>query len=621
MAIDWLPLKAGLLGMALAGTVLFVFEDHVTSIRETALDEGLAITAGAPSEEVIVVAIDEIALQSKGRWPWPRARLAKAVQAVAAASPAVIGLDLVLSGEDPAGKNALSDIADPEILAALPDGDAALQRALAIAPSVLGAALSNNDQPAPGLAPLLAFGPPVAASPWFAVGLESASQLSSKGLGVTAFQGDAEGIVRTAPLLVIAGEAVAPGFAAEVVRIAKSATAFRLGGGNLSVGDIALPMGDTAELRIRPTDPNLWDSRTIPLSLVEGGDLDVLARLSGKIVVLGLTAPQSAALRATAVTPVAPSVQIQADTIETMLSGRILERPAYATPLEWVAAFSLALCAIALGVLLGPSLAFVGVLTLAAVWAGFASFAWLRFGLAFDPLMPGLLAAVSGMAAITTAVLSARRRARAVQRRFERHLSPALVARISSQPGMIRLPGEMREVTVIFTDIQSFSTHAGSLSPMELIEILDRYFSGLTQIVYAHNGMIEKFVGDAAHILFNAPVDVENHQGLAIDCALAIQAFGQTFALDPRNRGFGITRVGVETGMVVVGDVGSDEKLDYTAHGHAMNIASRLEQAGKELGVTLVAGPAIHAALPDRAWKSLGTLELRSFGQTTLWTV
>jgi adenylate cyclase len=150
---------------------------------------------------------------------------------------------------------------------------------------------------------------------------------------------------------------------------------------------------------------------------------------------------------------------------------------------------------------------------------------------------------------------------------------------------------------------------------------LTAIFAGLTVIVHDNGGMIEKFVGDAAHVLFNAPFDLPDHCAQAVKTGLALQAYGVAFAAEPMNQGLGITRVGMECGVLVVGDVGAGEKLDYTAHGRAMNIAARLEQAGKGLGVTLLAGPALHAALPALPWQSMGAVELRGFGAVAAYTL
>ena len=133
--------------------------------------------------------------------------------------------------------------------------------------------------------------------------------------------------------------------------------------------------------------------------------------------------------------------------------------------------------------------------------------------------------------------------------------------------------------------------------------------------------MVDKFVGDAAHVLFNAPFDLPDHRARAVQAGLALQTYGVEFAADPANQGLGITRVGMECGVLVVGDVGAGEKLDYTAHGRAMNIAARLEQAGKNLGVTLLAGPALRAALPALPWQSTGEIELRGFGKVATYTL
>lgn len=613
MRIERAALRVGFVTLLVAGAAAFMVPERLRDLREAALDAGLAATATAPSGQVQVVEITAQDLAQFGRWPWPRTRLARVIAQITAQNPAVLGLDLVLSGPDPAGPLALADVPGGM---ALTDGDTALQTALTDAPTVLAAALSDQVGPVPPLAPLLSSGPPVPTQPWFANGLEAAT-LTAAGLGVSALRGEAQGRVRRVPLLVLAGEVAAPGFAAEVVRLAQTASALRIGQGRLTLGPIALPLGDQADLRIRPTDPAQWHNRTLSLAQALSQDHD----FSPKIVLLGLSAPQAASLRPTAVTPLAPSVQIQADAIETMLSGRLLLRPAWAAWAEIAAAALMTLLALWAAARGSAVRALAVTLALPLLWTMTATALWLRAGLALDPVNPALLVLITGLTATAAAMLAARRHAQVLRRRFERHLSPAVVAQIAAHPDLARLPGEAREITALFTDIAGFSPYADALAPADLIAILDRYFAGLTRIVHAHGGMVDKFVGDAAHVLFNAPFDLPDHSARAVQAGLALQAYGVAFAADPANQGLGITRVGMECGVLVVGDVGAGEKLDYTAHGRAMNIAARLEQAGKNLGVTLLAGPALRAALPALPWQSMGEVELRGFGAVAAYTL
>ena len=613
MRIEPAALRAGCAALLLAGVVALATPDSLRNLREAALDAGLAATAIAPSGQVQVIEITSQDLAQLGRWPWPRTRLARVVDQIAAQNPAVLGLDLVLSGPDPAGPLALADVPGGT---ALTDGDAALQTALSRVPTVLAAALSDQAGPVPPLTPLLSSGPSVPTQPWFANGLE-ASSLTAAGLGVSALRGEAQGRVRSVPLLVLADQSPAPGFAAEIVRLSQAASALRIGQGRLTLGTIALPLGDHADLRIRPTDPAKWSNRTISLAEALSQDHD----FSPKIVLLGPSAPQAASLRPTAMTPLAPSVQIQAEAIETMLSEHLLLRPAWALWVEIAVAVAMALLALWVATTGSATKALSVTLALPALWAIAVTALWLRAGLALDPVNPALLPLATGLTATTAAMLAARRHAQVLRRRFERHLSPAVVARIAAQPGLARLPGEAREITALFTDIAGFSPYADALSPADLIAILDRYFAGLTLIVHAHGGMIEKFVGDAAHVLFNAPFDLPDHCALAVKTGKALRAYGVAFAADPASQGLGITRVGMECGVLVVGDVGAGEKLDYTAHGRAMNIAARLEQAGKSLGVTLLAGPALRAALPALPWQSMGEVGLRGFGKVAAYTL
>ncbi len=613
MRIEPAALRAGCAALLIAGAVALALPDRLRDLRESVLDAGLAATASAPSGQVQVIEITAQDLAQLGRWPWPRTRLARVITQIAAQRPGVLGVDLVLSGPDPAGPQALADVPGG---VALPDGDATLQAALTQAPSVLAAALTDQPGPLPNLVPLLSSGPTVPAQPWFAPGLEAAD-LTGAGLGVSALRGEAQGRIRRVPLLVLADQSAAPGFAAEVVRVSQAASALRIGQGRLSLGAIALPLGETADLRIRPTDPAQWRTRTMSLAEALTGGHD----FSAKIVLLGLSAPQAASLRPTAVTPLAPSVQIQADAVETMLSGNLLLRPAWAGWTEIAAALAMALLALWTAARGSATLALGVTLGVPLLWAATATAVWLRAGLALDPFNAALLPAIIGLTATAAAMLASRQRAQALRRRFERHLSPAVVARIAAQPGLTRLAGEAREITAVFTDIAGFSPYADALTPSDLIAILDRYFEGITRIVHAHGGMVDKFVGDAAHVLFNAPFDLPDHAARAVQAGQALQAYGVAFAADPANQGLGITRVGMECGVLVVGDVGAGEKLDYTAHGRAMNIAARLEQAGKSLGVTLLAGPGLHAALPALAWQNMGEVELRGFGKVAAYTL
>ena len=152
--------------------------------------------------------------------------------------------------------------------------------------------------------------------------------------------------------------------------------------------------------------------------------------------------------------------------------------------------------------------------------------------------------------------------------------------------------------------------------------MLDGYFEGVTRIIVAHGGMIDKFVGDAVHALFNAPFDLDDHPRKAVACALALQAWTEQYRQTTiaAAAGLGRTRIGIETGEAIVGDVGRGAKVDYTAHGDAVNTAARLEALNKEFSSAICVGPAAAARCPAGLLERLGEADIRGIGHTEVFT-
>jgi adenylate cyclase len=194
-----------------------------------------------------------------------------------------------------------------------------------------------------------------------------------------------------------------------------------------------------------------------------------------------------------------------------------------------------------------------------------------------------------------------------------------VVRRIAADPGALRLRGEQREITALFTDIEDFTGMTERAEPIDLVALLDTYFDVAARIVTNHGGMVDKIVGDAVHAIFNAPFSLDNHPQRAVACALALLQASDEVRRSPLGMrlGLGRTRVGVETGLAIVGDIGGSRKLDYTAHGNTMNAAARLEAANKDLGSSICIGPGTAARLEPGTLRQIATLTLRGQSQPT----
>ena len=256
------------------------------------------------------------------------------------------------------------------------------------------------------------------------------------------------------------------------------------------------------------------------------------------------------------------------------------------------------------------------VLTVAGVLVILGGVSLVLPALADGPGVP-LLSMVIGSAVFAVqSVIShvvTRRREALVRSRFEQRLAPAVVRRMLETPGSRKLRSEQREVTALFTDLEGFTAMTHRADPAILVAALDTYFEGMANIIVAHGGMIDKIVGDGVHALFNAPNDLEDHPGRAIECAIALRSWAELFRRRPEvaSIGFGRTRIGIETGPAIVGDVGIHAKLDYTAHGDAVNVAARLERANKELGSSICIGPVAASRCDQSLLRPLGRITIR----------
>ncbi|MDA0704640.1 MAG: CHASE2 domain-containing protein, partial [Proteobacteria bacterium] len=291
-----------------------------------------------------------------------------------------------------------------------------------------------------------------------------------------------------------------------------------------------------------------------------------------------------------------PGVFIHAAVIDNLLNGEIASRPGGLV--QWFLGFAFALAATGLARAMAP-LAAAGSL-LAAVWTVTATVAFQA--LIVLPLLPPLAAGGLGFAAMTGfRIMVTDRDKRRLYRMFGLYLAAKVIDRMVESGRSPELGGEEREVTIFFSDIAGFTRLSEGRTPSDLVELLNRYLSAMTDVIEEHGGFVDKFIGDAIVAAFGAPYDAEDHAAqavrAAIACGVRLNALNREFA----QRGepnFG-QRIGINTGSVLVGNIGSRRRFNYTVMGDAVNLASRLEGANKAFGTEILVSEATAARCGD----------------------
>ena len=311
-----------------------------------------------------------------------------------------------------------------------------------------------------------------------------------------------------------------------------------------------------------------------------------------------------------------PGIIIHAHTVDQLLTGR---RPPGIGPFgDFLMAVALAALGAALGITkmeihwrtaLG--------LVLAASWWGAGGALYHYFGVMVALVTPSfsLAAAMWGTEALTGH--EARRQKEFIHSVFSRYVSPKVVNELMRDPAKLSLGGERRIVSLLFTDVASFTTMSEAIDSHDLVTILNQYFDGVCEVIRQHDGTFAKFIGDAVFAFFNAPTEQPDHAERAVRCALDIDRFAEKFRAEQNAKGvpFGVTRIGLHTGYAMIGNFGAETNVDYTALGDSVNTAARLEGLNKFFGTHVCVSDAARQASENVPFRPLGLVIVK--GKTT----
>ena len=576
---------------------------------------------------VRIVDIDDASLARLGQWPWPRTLVASLVDKLQADGASTIAFDIVFAEPDRTspkqmlalwGKKSLE-----RTLGRLPDHDDVLAHSIAHAPVVTGFVLTQDESPPPLIKSGFSF---VGDNPLAFVAQYSGTvtalpilQLAAKGNGALNNQPDRDGISRHVPLVLRMGDHLYPSLALEALRVAQGAggTVVKSVGASGEYGTVSgITAVKTGNIVI-PTDKSgkQWiyftktaNDRYLSAWQVLDGTADK-EKIAGNIVLIGTSAAGLKDIRATPNNPAMPGVEIFAQGLEQALLGQTLSRP------DWVRGAEICLMVIA-GLLLLVMNYFLsplwGLYFVVIILTGTALVSWVSFSvhhILVEPVMPMLTVVLLYISDSVARYIRTERERIHIRNAFAQYMSPELVRQLAGSPEKLVLGGENRIITVMFCDMQNFTSTSENLPPMELTRLISRFLTPITEQVLAHNGTVDKYIGDNVMAFWNAPLLDEQH---AVNAAKA--ALGMRLALQSMNAQEAIplrASISINTSECCVGNMGTAQRFNYSALGDGVNVASRLEGQCGVYGVDIIVGEETAKALHNFALLELDLIRVK----------
>ncbi|GLH80382.1 guanylate cyclase [Bradyrhizobium sp. SSBR45G] len=581
---------------------------------------------------VTIVDIDEksVADPRLGQWPWPRTRIAEIVDRLTQLGAVVIAFDVVFAEPDRLNPAIAAetfpnlDEATREKLKALPSNDQVLADALRRSRIVLGETASrnvsadlDNTLPETGFAMI---GDPIPFMEPFPGLLRNvpAIEHAAAGRGLFNIPPERDGIIRRVPMIMRAQDVTMLALSFEMLRV--------LTGTDTVI--VKAEDGGITSLVLRgfqiPTDGNgkIWVHYANSDPSIYVSAIDVLEgrvppeKIARKLVLIGPSAIGLNDIKTTPVYAAMPGVEVHAQVLESVLTGSILTRPYWSVVVEFFGAVLLGLLVIVFAPRLGAvTLVLVGAIFASAL-LGISWYFYKQHRILIDFTYPMMSTTAIYLTLIFANFIREQQQRKEIRGWFAQYMSPVLVEQLAQSPEKLVLGGEEREMTIMFSDVRGFTSISESYKhdPQGLTTLMNRFLTPLTDAIIARNGYVDKYMGDAIMAFWNAPLDDREHHlnacTAALDMLVKIDEVNREREQEAAHGGHVYiplnVGIGLNTGIGVVGNMGSELKKNYSVLGDSVNLASRLEGQTKEYGFPIIVGSATAMAVKDR----LAILEL-----------
>ena len=583
-------------------------------------------------KRIVIVDIDERSLAEEGRWPWPRDKLSRLVDHLFDHyQVAVVGFDVVFAEADEdrvlnriesltaptddARWQQLLDIVDPL-------RDAAFAKSLAGRKTILGYYFSHHPEhtetsgvlPEPVLPAEIADALEVSTVRTYGYGA-NLPVLQAAAAGAGYFDNvlsDEDGVFRRAPLLQSYKGAL---YESLSVAVAEAYLGQTLGFGDnneaVTIGERAIAV-DGIMAALIPYRGTQGSFRYISATDILAKRLDA-DFIKGDIVLVGTTAPGLYDLRNTPVQKVYPGVEIHANLVSGILDGRFLKNPPYTLASETLALVLVGLVLVfAMPALSAALSSLLSLVVLAAVVLVNLYF-WQVHALVLPLAGVLLLILALYLLNMTYGFLTESRHKRDLTRRFGQYVPPEIVGEMSEDPKSYSLAGERRSMTVLFSDVRGFTRISEGLDPVELTRLMNRLLTPMTQTIHAQRGTIDKYMGDAIMAFWGAPLPDDQHAAHAVAAALEMQQILATLRDEFRAQHWPEVRmgIGINSGPMSVGNMGSEFRMAYTVLGDAVNLGARLEGLTKQYGVGIVVSETTRDAAPGFRYRELDLVRVK----------